>query len=218
MSRVDLVVAVGADHEQVAALRIRQEQREEPERGEIRPLQIVEEEDQRVLRRGEDAQEALKYKVEPVLGLGRPELGHGRLGADDELQLRQQVDEDLPALAEGGRELAPQARERLAALGEQVPRELPQRLRQRGVWDAPVELVELARDEARAAPGDRPVQLAHHRRLADAGVTGDQRELGGAPARPLPRREEHRDLRVSAIELLRDGQPVTAIVVTAHHR
>jgi len=62
---------------------------EELQRGCVGPLQIIEEQHQRVLGLGEDAQELRECHVEAVLGLDRPDLRHRRLRDEDALQLGQ---------------------------------------------------------------------------------------------------------------------------------
>ena len=57
MRGVDLVVPIGADQQQMLHVRLRQHILEQIERGGVEPLQIVEEERQRVLRTREDADE-----------------------------------------------------------------------------------------------------------------------------------------------------------------
>lgn len=69
---VDLVVAVGADEQQVTDVRIGDDQLEQAERGRIGPLQVVEEDDQRVLFLAEHVAEVAEHLVEAVLVLDRP--------------------------------------------------------------------------------------------------------------------------------------------------
>ena len=57
MGGIDLVVAIGADQQQVPHLRLGQQILQQIERRRVEPLQIVEEERQRMLRPGEDADE-----------------------------------------------------------------------------------------------------------------------------------------------------------------
>ena len=83
---VDLVVAIGADQQQVPHVRLGQQILEQVERRRVEPLQIVEEQRQRMLRPGEHADEAAEHQLEPPLRLLRLELGDRRLLADDERQ------------------------------------------------------------------------------------------------------------------------------------
>ena len=106
----DFVVAVGADQQQVADVRVGRPVLEEVERGRVEPLQVVEEQGERMPGPGEDAEEAAEDQLEAALRLLRRQLGDRRLLADDELQLRDQVDHELAVRTERGAErLAPRA-------------------------------------------------------------------------------------------------------------
>ena len=70
MRGVDLVVAVGADQEEVTNLRRCGEPFDQLDRTGVEPLDVVEEQDQRLFGPGEDREEALEDPVEPVLGVG----------------------------------------------------------------------------------------------------------------------------------------------------
>ena len=75
----DFVVPVGADQQQVPHIRLGQQVFEQVERRRIEPLQIVEEQGQRVLRPGEHAEEAPEDQLEaPLRILGR-KVGDRRL-------------------------------------------------------------------------------------------------------------------------------------------
>ena len=67
VSGTDLVVPVGADQQQVPHLRVRDQVLEEVERRRIQPLQIVEEQRERVLLAREHAEEAPEHHLEAVL-------------------------------------------------------------------------------------------------------------------------------------------------------
>ena len=64
------------------------------ERRRVEPLQIVEEQGQRMFRAGEDANKTLEYELKPALRLPRLELRDRRLLADDELQFGDQVGDE----------------------------------------------------------------------------------------------------------------------------
>jgi len=64
------------------------------ERRRVEPLQIVEEQGQRMFRAGEDANKTLEYELKPALRLPRLELPDRRLLADDELQFGDQVGDE----------------------------------------------------------------------------------------------------------------------------
>jgi hypothetical protein len=67
----DLIVPVGADHNDVPHIRLSDQIVEQIERGCIQPLQIVQEQSQRVLGTSEDAEKAPEHALEPALGVLR---------------------------------------------------------------------------------------------------------------------------------------------------
>ena len=75
----DLVVAVGADQQQVTHIRLRQQMLEQVERRRVEPLQIVEEQRQRMLRPGEHAEKAPEHQLEAALRVLRRQLRDRRL-------------------------------------------------------------------------------------------------------------------------------------------
>ena len=57
------------------------------------------------------------------------------------------------------------------------------------------------------------VQLVHYRGFADAGITGDEHEFGGALGHdPVERRKQRIDLALPPVQLLRDQQSVRRVV------
>jgi hypothetical protein len=118
---------------------------------------------QRVVGAGEGAEELLDDPVEAALRLAGRQLGHRGLRADDELDLRDQVDDDLAALAERLPEPLPPQADPLLALGEDLPHDLAEGLIDGGLGDVALVLVELAGDEDPALADDGPVQLVHER-------------------------------------------------------
>ena len=79
VSGTDLVVPVGADQQQVPHLRVRDQMLDEVERGRVQPLQIVEEQRERMLRPGEHAEEAPEHQLEAVLRVLRRQIRDRRL-------------------------------------------------------------------------------------------------------------------------------------------
>src|SRR4029077_20445565 len=90
MGSADFVVAIRTDQHEVPKIRPGKHVLEQIERRGVEPLQIVEEERQRVLRPREDAEESPEHELEASLRLLRRELGHWRLLSDDELEFRDQ--------------------------------------------------------------------------------------------------------------------------------
>ncbi|MNN09730.1 hypothetical protein D3C81_1226260 [compost metagenome] len=91
MAGIHLVVTVRAHQHQVAQLRMGEQVFEQVEGRRIQPLQVVEEQHQRVIGTGEHADETAEHQQEAALRLLRLKIGHRRLVADDQPQLGNQV-------------------------------------------------------------------------------------------------------------------------------
>ena len=124
----DLGVAKGAHGQQVAAVRIARERLQQRERGDVRPLQIIQEEHQGVLGGGEGLQRLGEHAVEAVAGLGGGQGRGRRLIAEQRPGLRHRLDEHGGVHPE--RLIQPLARllRLRLALGERLADELPQGL------------------------------------------------------------------------------------------
>jgi hypothetical protein len=180
---------------------------DEPEARGVRPLHVVDEQRERMFGGRARREQPAEHQAEPRLRLGQGQLGHRRLGPDDEPELRDQIHDQLAVRTERLRDPLPPPRDPGLALRQDVERELPERLGDREVRDVALVLLELARDEPPAPPHDRAKQLAHHRRLADARVSRHQDQLrstglGGA----VERLAERRTLGVAAVQHLRDPE------------
>ena len=144
MDGIDFVVAIGADQQEVLQIRPGQEILEQIERRRVEPLQVVEEERQRVFRPGEDAEEAPKHQLETRLCLLRFELGNRRLVADDELELGDNIDHEPTVRAQRLQKGVAPAAKLGVALPEERPNKAVKGVRQSGVRDVALVLVELA--------------------------------------------------------------------------
>src|SRR6202051_1034765 len=140
----DLVVSIGPHQKQVPHLRVRDQVLEEVERRCIQPLQIVEEQRERVLLPRESAEKAPENHLEAVLRVLRRQLRNRWLSSDHELQRGNEVDDKLTVgaqrLAQGG---PPAAKLRLA-LAQKRAHQALEGLGQGGVLEMPLVLVELA--------------------------------------------------------------------------
>ena len=144
------------------------------------------------------------------------ELEHGlephriiRFLPDHELQFGNEVDDQLAVRAQRfAQRVSPSAKLRLA-LAEKGPDKAPKSLGQGGVGDVALVLVELTRREEAARRDKRPLEFVHHRRLADAGIAGDEHELGCAIRHdPVEGAKQRLDLVLPAVQLLRRHETV----------
>jgi hypothetical protein len=91
MGSIHFVVSVRADHHQVPHIGLGEKILDQIERCRIQPLQIVEEQSQRMLRPREHADKSPKDELESALGILERKVGDWRRFADDELQCRNKV-------------------------------------------------------------------------------------------------------------------------------
>src|SRR6516162_8428568 len=87
----DFVVAVGTDEKKIAKLGPAQQVFQQVERRRVEPLQVIEEERQRMFRPREDADELPKYQLEAPLRVLWWKLRNRRRLSDDELHFRNEI-------------------------------------------------------------------------------------------------------------------------------
>src|SRR5262249_32223596 len=155
--------------------------------------------DQRVLGGRAGEQEVLKEQIEPALGLRGPQRRYARLRAEDALERRDKVDDQLPVEAHGSLYALFPAGERLLGLAQDLPNELAKGLRHGCIRDGVAKLIEFACNEVATLPGDRFVDLVDQRRFADAGVASDEEQLRGAPPDAVMGGKQLTDLGVAAV-------------------
>jgi len=150
---------------------------DEFERRGVQPLQIIEEQRERVFLAREHVEEAPENHMEAVLGVLRRQVHHRRLFPDHELQFGNEVDDKLTVGAQRlDQGVAPPAKLPLA-LAENGPHKIPEGLGQGGVGDVALVLVEFARREQAARRHEFLLEFVHHRRLTDAGIAGHEHKL-----------------------------------------
>src|ERR1700733_2023674 len=178
---------------------------EEVERGGVQPLQIVEEQNERVLLAREHAKEAPEYHLEAVFGLLRRQVRDRRLCSDNELQLEDKIDDQLAVRTQRLLENVPPPAERCLALAQKRADEALERLGQGGVWDVALVLVELTRHEEAAQRDQGLVQLVHDGGFADTGIPGYEHELCCAVRYdPIEGAYQRLDLALTPVQPLRD--------------
>ena len=91
MGGIDFVVPVGADQHQVLHIRPDQQILKQIERRGVEPLQIVEEQGERMLRPREDTDKATEYQLEAALRVLGRKFRDRWLFSYDELQFRDEI-------------------------------------------------------------------------------------------------------------------------------
>src|SRR5205823_4400876 len=110
----------------------------------IEPLQIVEEQRERMFGPREDGNEPSQHQLESKPGILRRQCWHWRLLADDVLQIRYQVDDQLPVRSERVLQVRAPLLQIRFALGKELADKTLEGLRQRRIRDVGLVLVELA--------------------------------------------------------------------------
>ena len=115
---VDFVVTVRADEQQVMDIEAGQQPVQRLECRRIRPLQIVQKHNQRMLAPGERADEALEHVPESIARLRRIEWRRCGLLTENQLDLRDDLRQDSAVCPERFGQTSPPFRKPLLAFGQ----------------------------------------------------------------------------------------------------
>ena len=140
---VNLVVAIRADHQKTPDTPMFDQVPQELERGVVEPLQIIEEQRERMLRPREDLEYALENEQEALLGLVRGRGLRGlRLTTDEQLEIGNELHHLLAVGLDGGEQRSPPASD----IGITAPKNLAHQalecVRERRKRDIAFELIE----------------------------------------------------------------------------
>src|SRR5947208_6344523 len=161
----------------------------------------------------ERADETLKDITESIPRFGWVQRGWRRLFADNQLDLRYHLRQHPSVRAQRTRQAGAPQRQSVFALGEKLPDQAAECLRECAVWDVPDDLIELSGDEVPPLPDDRLVQLVNERCLADSGVARHEHQPGASLARFVEGAEQIRDFTVPAVEFLRNEESVRHVLL-----
>src|SRR5258708_4828173 len=176
----DFVVSIGPDQKHVPPLRVRDQVLEEIERRSIKPLQIVEEQRERVLLPREYAEKPPKDHLKAVLRVLGRQVRNGWLSPDHKLQCGNEVDDKLTIGTQRLSQGVPPPAKLLLALAQKRAHKALEALGQSGVRDVALVLVELAGREEPTRRDKHLVQFVHHRGLANTGIARHEHQLCGA--------------------------------------
>src|SRR5580658_750321 len=167
-----------------------------------------------MLRSGEDADKSAKHQLEASLCVLWRKLRDGGRFSDDELQLGHDINHKPSVRAQCLQKgLAPDAQLGFG-LAQQWTDKALKCLRQGGVGNVALVLVELARREQDARRNKQLVQLVHHRGFTDARITAHKHELWPTLRHdPVEGRKQCAYLALSTIQLLGNQQPVWKVLL-----
>ncbi|EDT07166.1 hypothetical protein BgramDRAFT_6103 [Paraburkholderia graminis C4D1M] len=167
----------------------------------------------------EHTQEATEHPMKQVLRILRRQIRNGRLLADDERKLGNQVHHHLAIRRERLHQLFAPGLDLRVAFAEQIAQEPLECLRKGGVRNVSLVLIELAGSKQPARRHQHFVQLVDDRRFADAGIARNQHEFGRAARDDsLERVDEVPDLRLAPIKFFGNQQTVRCIVQAERKR
>src|SRR4029077_13507625 len=132
--------------------------------------------------------------------------------ADDELEIGNEIDDELAVRANGlAQRLSPPGELRLAPAQKRTDKAL-EGGRYGRVGDVALVLVELPGCKEGAWADQPLMQLVHHRGFADAGIAGDEHELGAAHGHDtMEGLQQAADLALPPVEPLRDQHSIRCI-------
>ncbi len=125
--------------------------------GGIDPLHVVQEQDQRMFLAAERGHELSEHHAEAVLCLARWQRRYGRLRADNQLDLGQHIDNQLAIDPNRGQDLLPPVGDARLAFGQQLLHQCAKRLREGGIGNIALVLIELAGNEIAMLRDNWPV-------------------------------------------------------------
>src|SRR5258708_2446823 len=147
----------------------------------------------------------LMHQLQAALRLLRWKLRDRRLFSNDELQFGNKIDDELTVRIQRVPKGVTPGSEVGLALGEKGPDEALKGLRERGIGDVPLVLIELARGEQAARRNEPLMQLIDDGGLANTRISGDQHQLRSATLDDaVERGEQGLDLALSSVKFLRN--------------
>ena len=205
VAAVDLGVSPRADQQEMGQVRVAKQGLDDPQRRRVGPLQIVEEQDQRLSLGRDAADRPTDGVVEPGLREGGRDVGDARLRTEQLGQPRRDVDQQLGVGRDVFEDPVPPSLDLLGPTAEHVVGEALQDVGQGPEREIARVLIELALDDA--ATGDRHLgeQLADQGGLADAGLAGDPGDASTTGPHALERGEQRGALGFATDEILRQG-------------
>src|SRR5712672_3004284 len=219
MGRVDLIVAICADQQQVPCVGMEEEIFDERQRGRIEPLQVIDEDDERVFRPRKHADESLEHGLKPQFGIDGREDRYGRLWSYQSSEVWNEVGQQTALIADSFLDRVSPAGNVVRLAVHQLLNQSLKRLSQCRVGRIPEAQIEFSRNEDAARQHDDLVQLVDYRRLADARVARDQNELRAAMHHDaVEGGKQGGDLALASVELLRDHQPLRRVLQTKRER
>ena len=219
MGRSDFVVPVSADQHQVLHACCSEQILEQIERRRVEPLQVVEEERQRMFQPREHADEPPEHQLKtPSRVLGK-EIRNRRLVSDDQLQFRDEVDHEPSVRAERLEKRGAPGRQVGLALRQKATGEALESLSERRIGDVALVLIELARCKQASRRNEHLVQLVYDGGFSNARISCNEHQLPSAALDDaVEGGEQLLDLALSPVEFLGNQKPVWPVLLAQRER
>ncbi len=206
------MVPIRAYYQNVPHLRLGQQVLEQAQRRYIQPLQVIQKQHQRMLRRGEHAKKPAHHPPQTIQHILRRDLRSERLRPDDQREFWNQLNDEVAIGTQCLQQALAPCRDLGAGMAQELAHEVAERLRERGVRDFLIR-VALSRGEPAAGLGKLTVKFMDERGLADAGVACNQHEHRyTGSTHLLVCRAQRRDLALTAVQSLRSDQPIRYVL------
>src|SRR6202042_3754212 len=201
------------DQQQVPRVGMEEEIFDQRQRGRIEPLQIIDENDERVFRSRENGDEPLEHSLKSQFGVHRREDRYGRRGTYQSSEIGNEVGQQAALIADSFLDRVSPAGDFVRVAVQQLLNQSLKRLSQCRVGGVPEAQVEFTRNEDAARQYDNLVQLVDDRRFTDARIARDQNELRAAMHHDaVEGGEQSGGLALASVELLRNHQPLRGIL------
>src|SRR6516225_5784727 len=213
MRASDFVIAIGADEEKIAQIGPAQQIFQEVERRRVEPLQVIEEERQRMFRPSEDTDEPPKHQLETPLRVLWRKLRDRRWLSDDSLHFRNEIHNQSGVRSQRFPQRVAPGRKLYFAFAEQRPDQALKGLCQSRVGNVAFVLIEFAGSEKAARWYQYRLQLIDDRGLTDPRIARDQDQFRGATVDDaIEGGEQGLNLALPPIEFLWDQQAVGLVL------
>src|SRR6185437_1038901 len=207
MRGIHFIVPIGADQHQALHVRVCQEILHQVQRRRIEPLQIVEKQGQGMFRPREYIDKTTNYQLETSLGFALRKVRDRRLLSYNGLQFRDQTYHQLSVRMKRVTESIAPLAQLLFALTQEWANQALKGLRQSGIRDIALILVELACCKKASRRNQRLVQLIDDGGFADSGIAGNQNQLRPAAGyHMIKRSKQGLALALSPVQFLRAKQ------------
>ena len=168
---VDFIFPVSPDEQEMMQLAPAHDEFDQFKRRLVHPLQVVQENHERMRLPAENTHEIEENAVKTVLRLVRAEFHEGRLRSCHQFQIGNHIDDGPHMDAQRSQEPFPPLQKPCFTLAQDLIDKVLKRLDETAVRDVMMQLIELAANVIAGFGNEGPVNFLYQGCLADAGIT-----------------------------------------------